>query len=304
MSEFHLLRPWWLLALIPCGLVLWQLRNHQDPLRRWQRLIAPELLPHLLVHSKEQNRITPWWMLSVCWGLVVLALTGPTWHSEPAPFGDDTAVVAIVLKVTPSMQAEDIAPTRLVRAVQKIHDLLKLRPGAKTGLIAYSGTSHQVLPLTTDGSIFTSFASELAPNVLPVEGDAAAAALNLAEQVVHKSGSPGWILWIADAVSPDQVSSLQKPQKGAAVPVTVLAMSGTGPEHQSLIQAASALNYALVSVTPDDDDVRRLAANTHFSSASSDAGERWSDSGYWLVPVLSAICLGWFRRGWVIGDLS
>ena len=57
--------------------------------------------------------------------MTVVALAGPAWQREPAPFADDTAVLAIVLKVTPSMLTEDIQPTRLSRSVQKIHDLLR-----------------------------------------------------------------------------------------------------------------------------------------------------------------------------------
>lgn len=302
MSEFHFLRPWWILALLPCAGLLWRLRLMHDPQRRWKGLIDPHLLPSLLLHSHQHRNVSPRGLLAVCWAMMVLALAGPTWQREPAPFGDDTAVLVVVLKVAPSMQEEDVSPTRLARSVQKIHDLLALRPGAKTALVAYRGSAHQVLPLTTDAAIITSFAGELAPDVMPSDGDAAAAALMLAEQIVTHSGNRGWILWIADGVGPDQLDPLQKER--LSVPVTVLAMSGEGPERQSLIKAAATLNLPVVGVTPDETDVSKLAVNSRFSNASAETGERWRDSGYWLVPVVSAVCLGWFRRGWVIEDLS
>lgn len=303
MTEFHFLRPWWLLALAPCVLVLWGMVLTQDPNLRWRSWIAPDLLPHLLVGQDRTRRVSPLVLLAVCWGLVILALSGPTWQHEPAPFGDDVAALAIVLKVTPSMLAEDVQPTRLARAVQKIHDLLQLRPGARTSLIAYAGSAHPVLPLTSDAAIVSALAGELAPGVMPKEGDEAAAALELADAMIARSRSRGWILWIADAVDAGQTAALQQRQASpASVPVTVFALCGTGPEQDSLVRATSLLSLPVVTVTPDDIDVRKLAANTRFSSSSEGMGERWQDSGYWLVPLIALICLGWFRRGWVLGD--
>lgn len=305
MSEFHFLRPWWLLGLIPCMAIIWRLHAANDPTRSWRQMIAPELLPSLLIHPPAQHhRISPVSILAVCWLLVVLALSGPTWRREPAPFGDDTAVLAIVLKVTPSMQSEDLQPSRLARAVQKIHDLLELRPGAKTALIAYSGSAHQVLPLTTDDTIITSMAAELSPGVMPKEGDDATSALKLADQIVEKSGSRGWILWMADTVNADQLAPMQHQAKTKSVPVTILAMSEDGPERQALTSLAHTLKLPVVIVTVDDDDAMELAANTRFSTISEQTGERWQDSGYWLVPWLSAVCLLWFRKGWLIGGAT
>jgi len=304
MNEFHWLRPWWLLALIPCGGLIWRLYTLHDPILRWRQLIAPQLLPHLLIHAEQRHRASPLALLSVCWLLIVLALAGPTWQREPAPFGDDTAVLAIVLKVTPSMLAEDIQPTRLARSVQKIHDLLAQRPAAKTSLIAYSGSAHQVLPFTTDAAVLSSLAAELSPGVMPKEGDSAAAALRQAGQMIAHSGSRGWILWIADTVSSDQLAALQQPQTSPTAPATLLAVASYGPERQALMNAATTLQLPVVNVTPDDTDVNKLAANTRFSTSTESGGDRWRDSGYWLVPILSALCLGWFRRGWMIGDVT
>lgn len=302
MSEFHLLRPWWLLALLPCLVLVWRLNAMHDPARSWRSMIAPELLPHLLIQAGLHRQRLPLALLAFSWSLLVLALAGPTWQREPAPFGEDTAVLVIVLKVTPSMQSEDIQPTRLARSVQKIHDLLAKRPGAKTALIAYSGSAHQVMPLTTDASIITSFASDLSPKVMPHEGDAAASALQMAGNLVTQSGSRGWILWIADAVTEDQLNPLQQELKASAVPVTLLTMSTEGPERNNLVKTAATLRMPVISPSADETDVSKLASNTHFSNATEQTGERWRDNGYWLVPILSAICLGWFRRGWMIGD--
>jgi Ca-activated chloride channel homolog len=299
VSDFHFLRPWWLAALVPAALLGWRLWAASDPGRSWRGIVAPHLLPHLVVGGGGRSRWSPVALLLAGWGLAILALAGPTWAREPAPFADDTAVLAIVLKVTPSMQTQDVEPTRLARSVQKIHDLLALRPGAKAALVAYSGSAHRVMPLTADVGIIDSFAGELGPAVMPVEGDAAAAALQLADEIVTKSGQAGWVLSAADGVAPDQSAALSNYRSKGRTPVTILAVASDGPEFDSLAGAAAALGADLVRVTPDDADVKRLAGNTRFSIAADGTGERWRDAGYWLVPALAVISLFWFRPGWV-----
>ncbi len=300
MSEFHFLRPWWLLALAPAALLAWRLWAAADPSRAWRGVVAPELLPHLLVDGGRRAWLGPTQVLTAGWVVAAVALAGPAWQREAAPFADDADVLVVVLKVTPSMQTEDVAPTRLARATQKVHDLLVLRPGAKAALVAYAGSAHRVVPPTSDAGVLDSFAGELAPDVMPVAGDAAAEALVMADETVAKSGRRGWVLWVADAAGTDQAAALADYRAKGRAPVTVLAVAGDGPEFDSLAAAASTLGADLVRVTPDDTDVRRLAANTRFSTTAAETAERWRDAGYWLVPVVAAVALAAFRRGWVI----
>lgn len=301
MAEFHFLRPWWLLAIIPAGLLVWRLWAADDTARAWRKFVAPHLLPRLLTGREERHWFRPIVLQLAAWMLAAVALAGPTWEREPSPFSEDTAGLVIVLKVTPSMQGEDIQPTRLDRATQKIRDLLARRPGAKAALFAYAGSAHQVMPLTADAGIINTFAAELSPNVMPVEGAVAGAALKAADDVVTKSGQAGWILWITDAASPEEIKALQADHAEMRTPVSILAVVGDGPEYESLKTAGAVLNAPVVRVTPDSTDVDQLARNTRFSAVGEQAGgERWKDAGYWLVFPLAAMALFWFRRGWMV----
>jgi Ca-activated chloride channel family protein len=301
MSEFHFLRPWWLLAAIPAAWAAWRLLRTEDAGRAWRNFVAPHLLPHLLTGREERGRFNPLLLMFVAWVTAVVALAGPTWEREPAPFAEDTAVLALVVKVTPSMQSEDVQPTRLARAAEKIRDLLDRRPGAKTALFAYAGSAHRVMPLTADAGIVTSFAGDLAPDVMPVEGSRAGDALAAADETIAKSGQSGWVLWIADAATPEETKAMEQYRSAGRTPVSVLAVAGDGPELESLKAAAAALDAPLVRVTPDDSDVETLARNARFSAVTDRAGgERWKDFGYWLVPPLAVVALCWFRRGWMV----
>lgn len=298
MDDFHFLRPWWLVALGPAALLLWLLWRRQDDGRAWHGLIADHLLPHLLVGAEKRSWFRPIHALAAGWLVGIVALAGPAWQREPAPFADETTVLVIVVKVAPSMNDSDVQPTRQVRAAQKIHDLLALRKGGKTALIAYAGSSHLVMPLTSDSAVIDTFARDLSADIMPVQGDDAARAIGMARALVNKSGQPGWVLWVADSVAADQVEKLSTD----GVPVRVLAVGGEGDERKSLERAAARLGATVDVLTADDADVTRLARNARFSTVTGggEGSQRWRDAGWWLVPVLAVLTLLWFRPGWMV----
>ncbi len=304
MGEFHFLRPLWLMAMVPVGLLWWWLRRDADSTRPWCRIVAPHLLPHLLRGDERRAGFGPLELAGVGWLAAVFAVAGPTWQREPAPFADDIAALAIAVKVTPSMMTEDVQPSRLARSVQKIHDLLSERRGAKVALIAYAGTAHVVVPATTDGGIIDAFAQALNPQIMPQDGDAAADALRLADETVADAGA-GSILWIADSIAPEQAALLAAWRKSSRTPVRLFPPLLPGPELETVGATARAADASLVRLAADDSDVHTLARAAKFSKAAvGGSGDRWEESGYWLTLALALMALPFFRRGWMIRSSS
>jgi Ca-activated chloride channel family protein len=300
LADFHFLRPWLLLALVPAALLWWALRRRDDTRQVWKGVVAPHLLPHLLGGQEKHARFGPLELIAVGWVVAVLAISGPTWRRAPSLFSDDTAALAIVVKVSPSMLTEDVQPSRLARATEKIHDLLARRAGTKTALIAYAGTAHVVMPATTDGDIIDTFAQALDPKIMPAEGDAAAVALHLADTALRDAGS-GSILWITDGVAPDETAALATWRKTSRTPLRLLPPLQPGPELDAVETAAKGVDASVVRLAPDDADVSTLANDAKFSTSSfGGGGDRWEDSGYWLTPVTALLLLAFFRRGWMV----
>jgi Ca-activated chloride channel family protein len=299
-GDFHFMRPGWLVTLAPLLLILWWIVRKQDETRAWRGIIEDHLLQHLLLAGSTRHRVQPWHLLAVVCGLTVIALAGPTWRREPSPFAEDQAALFMVVKVTPSMNAKDIQPSRLERAKHKVKDLLALRKGARAGLIAYSGSAHLVMPLTRDGGIIASFAGELDPRIMPVEGDVAAEAVAMASERLERAGLLGSILLVADGISAEQ-AALLKENRASRIPVHVLAV--TKEEGGDLSETASALDGTFTSVTPDGNDVDRIAARCERALAAAvelEGGERWRDFGYFLISVIALLSLVWFRPGWLV----
>lgn len=296
----HLIRPGWLLALLPAALLWWLLHRHADSGRAWRGIIAPHLLAHLWGGQARPSRCNPLSLLGLLWLLTILAIAGPTWTHQPSPFAEDTAALAIVVKVSPSMETGDIPPSRQQRAAQKVHDLLQARGNAKTALIAYAGSAHIVMPATNDAGIIDTFAQALAPSVMPVDGDVAAEALRLADQALAAAGG-GSIVWITDSVAPQQSGALASWRGASATKVRLWPPLAPGAELDALLQGAQAASAQHVPLAADDSDVQALANAARFASTFGDNGDaRWAESGYWLTPVIALLLLLFFRRGWVI----
>jgi Ca-activated chloride channel family protein len=302
MDDFHFIRPLWLLLSAPALLVaygLWQLQDHTA---EWRQVIDQHLLEHLIVGESARSRLRPIHLLLATWLICTIALAGPSWRQEASPFADDEAGLIILLKVSESMLASDVQPTRLERAKHKISDLLELREGSSTGLIVYSGSAHLVMPLTRDDRIISTMIEDLTPDLMPEDGDALAEALQLAEQVLLKSGVPGSALVITDNVASRQAEALLT--AGITLPVQFLFLRPPDVTVDSGLQsAASSLKAPVVHLTVDPQDVEQVVnrAQTSIKSvAAAGEGTRWLDAGYSLLPLLALLMLMWSRKGWLV----
>ena len=297
LDAFHFIRPLVLLLVPAIALQWWLVRRSR--MRRETPVdgLAPHLRAALTVGGSAGARFRP--IDGVAIGLVLLAAAaaGPTWSRVPDPFVAQSAPVVVVLEVTPSMAATDIAPSRLERGKQKIRDLLDLRAGARTALVAYAGSAHVVLPMTEDPAVMVPYLEGLAADVMPREGANAAAAFDLAASLVAAENRPGAVLLVADGVDPSDAAALGT---DGAPPLAVLAMLPAGTRDRGMDALSGA---TVVPVTPDGRDVATLdrALNAAFRQAMLEDGDQpWEDRGYLLAWPAALLALLWFRRGWTM----
>ena len=109
-----------------------------------------ELLPYLLQEKAVNQSRWPLTTGAIAALLVIIALAGPTWQRVPSPVFRNESALVIALDLSRSMDAEDIKPSRLIRARYKIADILKQRKDGQTALLVYAGDAFTVTPLTDD----------------------------------------------------------------------------------------------------------------------------------------------------------
>ncbi|MGZ3732356.1 MAG: VWA domain-containing protein, partial [Parachlamydiaceae bacterium] len=165
-----------------------------------EKFIDRHLLPYLLVPTtKKKSLWKPLVLWSCVWTGLVLALAGPRWdYREMETFSRDQQLV-ILLDLSKSMTASDIPPSRLIRAKQKIEDLLKASQGTKIGLIAFAADPHMIAPITDDLKTIQHLLPSLDHDLVHVQGSRLSSALNMASTMFEaEPGNNKAILIISD----------------------------------------------------------------------------------------------------------
>ncbi len=280
LASFHFLRPLWLLAALPI-LGLWWVSRPKKTHRPFETLgVAPHLARALNVSQTQSARILPIDALMVAALALSIGVAGPTWSRAPNPLVADTAPLVIALKVTPSMEESDIAPSRLDRAKFKALDLIERRAGARNALIAYAGTAHRAAPLTEDPNILRPLLEGLSPAVMPTDGDAASDALALAAEILETAETAGAVLFILDDLAPQNVAAFTS---NATIPVHVLIAA---PSTVSVAQLDQIQTASLEYLTADDRDIDRIERRVRSDYAAALRGDDrldWEDRAWWLA---------------------
>ena len=190
LSQFHLAYPlclWMLLAIPLVGGLFFFYQRKQQPHHQLEKFIDPHLIPHLLVGDAQQKKKTwsDFFFWSLVWSCLVIALAGPRWDfREISTFTRDQSLV-ILLDLSESMNAQDISPSRLGRAKQKIEDLLNLSQGVKIGLIAFAADPHMIVPMTEDKETIRHLLPSLDTELVYVQGSKLAPALEMAANMLN-----------------------------------------------------------------------------------------------------------------------
>ncbi len=102
------------------------------------------------------------------------------------------------IDVSTSMNAEDIAPSRLERSKQAINNIISKLKGDRIGIIVFAGNAYVQLPLTTDYAAAKMFLSTINTNLIPTQGTAIGPAVKLATQSFGNTEHAKAIIIISD----------------------------------------------------------------------------------------------------------
>ncbi|GHV70949.1 membrane protein [Bacteroidia bacterium] len=120
------------------------------------------------------------WLLFACTALFILIIAGPQFGSKLESVKKQGIEVMICLDVSNSMLSTDINPSRLDKSKQILSRLIDDLHNDKIGLIVFAGDAFIQLPITSDYVSAKMFLSSLNPSMVPTQGTAIGAAVNLA----------------------------------------------------------------------------------------------------------------------------
>jgi Ca-activated chloride channel family protein len=323
----HFLRVELLWLLLPLALGVVLLLRQRQRTGRWHALLDPGLAPFLVEgHDRPRGRgLTAAFALG--WLLGVVALAGPSFERQPQPVGQGDDALILVLDLSLSMYAEDLPPSRLVRARLKIEDVLAGRGDGRTALVVYAGDAHTVIPLTDDGRTILNLLPALEPSIMPVLGSRLGPALALASDLLDAApASDGRILLLTDGLADERPEEVARASRypvfilgvgtadGAPIPLEPLGRRGVLEEggrpvrarldSASLGRLARATGGSYASFDAGGADLAALGAAEQALSdveAKDSAFELWVDAGPWLVYPLLLLALLAFQRGRLAG---
>lgn len=329
MESLHFIRPLWFVALAPILVLAWFWFRSTRTGSAWQNAISSELLPVLL--DVKESRSGQWLrgIMLTAITLAVIGLAGPTWEKLPQNVEQKNDALVVLLDLSLSMWAEDVKPSRIVRARQKITDILRQREEGLTALVAYAGDAHAVVPLTDDVATIENLLGALDPGMMPVLGSNPSHGLEVAKGLFSNANmTEGRILMITDGI--DRISAVSK-HRNRAFPISIIGI-GTyegGPipldsdaepprylmtqegnqviallDERRLTEVAN-LSYGKYSKLSLSDTDFRVALSTPLPTEDASIEverefDSWFDQGHWLAAALLPLCLLGFRRGALI----
>jgi Ca-activated chloride channel family protein len=322
LADFHFLRPLWLLAALPVllfGVLLYYYRREQSP---WHSLIAPHLQQVLLGSQlliKKQPLALP--LLMLCWLITTLAMAGPSWQKLPQPAFALKKATVLVLDMSLSMRATDMAPDRLTQQRFAALDFTEQLKEGELALLSFAGDAFVISPLTPDHNNIRLLIPDLKPEIMPAQGSNLLAALQQADKLLRQAGYVrGDVVVFTDGFDNNSLRDIQDflnnwPHRlsvlgfgtEAGAPVKLesgeLLKSATGaviipklpqPQLAALAKRSGGVYVQATASASALDDLVNLPALSALDQADSGKqiqGDQWQDNAIYLIWLLLPLLL-------------
>ena len=324
LTEFHFLRPLWLLAIPLVWWLVFRLLGKWWSTANWEKIVEPHLLQFLATTPATQKTSLLPWIMCFTGILLLLALAGPVREKVPQPLLQKSQARVLVLDLSFSMLATDIKPTRIDRARFKLEDLLKRFVEGDTALIAYAGEAFVISPLTHDPATIAALLPGLRPNIMPVPGSRAEHAFSLAANLLSRSKSgSGHIIWITDGIEGQDFAALENTVGRNRLSILAVGTESGSPvalseggflkdkngaivipklNSQPLEKLAGIKQGSFTVLSIDDRDVEGIieaetTATDFIEDEQLRSSDKWNEEGPWLLLLALPLAASLFRRG-------
>lgn len=178
MLRFAHIEYLWALAALPVFILLfiW--------VSRWKRKAIKALGDRNVVNNivADVSFTAPrlkFILFLIAFGLLVIGIADPQIGSKMVEEKRKGADLMILLDVSNSMLSQDMAPNRLENAKQAIAQLIDNLHSDRIGIVVFAGEAYVQLPVTTDYSAAKLFLNSINTSMVPTQGTAIGAAIDL-----------------------------------------------------------------------------------------------------------------------------
>ncbi len=168
----------YLLILLPAfvGLFIYlSIRNRKN----LALLASDDMLDYLMPMRSNRRKKLKFYLLLSALTIAIFILARPQFGSKLETVKRKGVEVIVAMDVSNSMMAEDISPNRLVKAKRIVSKLIDNLEDDKIGLIVFAGDAYTQIPITSDFISAKMFMPSISPNLVPVQGTAIGAAIEM-----------------------------------------------------------------------------------------------------------------------------
>ncbi len=146
------------------------------------------VLGKLMPYSSKSRPVLKFIVVMLALAFIITGIARPQFGSKLKKVKREGIELIIALDVSNSMMAEDIKPNRLERAKRAISRLVDRLKDDKIGLIVFAGDAYTQLPITSDYNSAKLFLNSVNTKIVPKQGTAIGAAINLAVRSFTPNG--------------------------------------------------------------------------------------------------------------------
>jgi Ca-activated chloride channel family protein len=178
MLRFEHIEFLWGLAAVPLLMILFFM------VRRWKRKALAGLGDPITVRKMipEVSFSRPglkFVLFLVAYASLVIGIANPQIGTKMEEAKRNGSDLMILLDVSNSMLAGDLAPNRLENAKRAISQLIDNLHNDRIGIIIFAGEAYVQLPITTDYSAAKLFLNNITTDIVPTQGTAIGAAIDI-----------------------------------------------------------------------------------------------------------------------------
>lgn len=223
MFRFAHIEFLWGLLIIPL-LALFFIWARFARKRALKRFGNQQTIKELMPFVSKSRPVFKFILLMLALAFFIVGAARPQFGSKLKKVQREGIELIIALDVSNSMMAEDIQPNRLERAKRAISRLVDRLKDDKIGLIVFAGEAYTQLPITTDYNSAKLFLEAVNTQIVPRQGTAIGAAINMAIRSFTPEGNANKaIVIITDGENheDDPVTAAQEAAKNGIIVHTI-----------------------------------------------------------------------------------
>lgn len=199
VPSFRFARPWILWSML-VGLLLLMiyLLDLAWKNRALARFGSSETLSRMVPGVSSSRSLFRFLLTRHGLSFVIIALAGPQLGTRMEEVKAKGVDVVVALDVSNSMLAEDLKPSRMESARRALEQLIDQLHGDRLGIVVFAGDAYVQLPLTADRSAAGLFLHSIGPGMVPTQGTAIGAAIELAQKSFDDQATSKSIVVITD----------------------------------------------------------------------------------------------------------